>query len=83
MEQVVATKVEASNEGERSLGTLNLRDRDCATTLPEERISELTDVIKGLLDDLPRRNAWRENLRALQRPDAASALAGMVREVAA
>ncbi len=30
MEQVVATKVEAINEGERSMGTINLRDRDCA-----------------------------------------------------
>ena len=34
MEQVVATKVEAINEGERSIGTLNLRDRDCAIERP-------------------------------------------------
>ena len=52
MEQVVATKVEAINEGERSIGTLNLRDRDCAIERHDRARRQRQELVVQL-QDLP------------------------------
>lgn len=54
-----------------------------AITLPTLRLDELESMILGLLDDAPRRESMATAMRRLARPDAADALARLLREVAA
>jgi UDP-N-acetylglucosamine--N-acetylmuramyl-(pentapeptide) pyrophosphoryl-undecaprenol N-acetylglucosamine transferase len=69
--------------GHQRLNARFLERRGCATTLPEERLSELPGLIEELLGDEPRLGRMRECLSGLQRPQAAADLAALVREVAA
>ena len=56
-----------------------LASRGAAVHLPEARIEELSALVLALLRDAPRREAMATKMRALARPDAAEALATLVR----
>ncbi|MQC18390.1 MAG: undecaprenyldiphospho-muramoylpentapeptide beta-N-acetylglucosaminyltransferase [Chloroflexi bacterium] len=51
--------------------------------LPETRIAELEGLVSALLADSPRREAMRERMHALARPDAAERIAELVLDLAA
>ncbi len=59
-----------------------LAQRGAGIHLPEGRIDELAGLVTDLLDDQPRREAMRNRMRALARPDAAEHLASLVVELA-
>lgn len=59
-----------------------LAEGGAATVLEEADISNLGEVLAGLLTDTPRRDAMRIAAASLARPDAAAAIAAVVKEVA-
>ena len=59
-----------------------LKERRAAMLLRTSEIGELAELAIQLLDDEPRREAMAESMRALARPDAATRLATMLRELA-
>ncbi|MQC18999.1 MAG: UDP-N-acetylglucosamine--N-acetylmuramyl-(pentapeptide) pyrophosphoryl-undecaprenol N-acetylglucosamine transferase [Chloroflexi bacterium] len=59
-----------------------LARRGAGIHLPEARIGELAALVSGLLADSTRRDAMRDQMRALARPDAAEHLASLVIDLA-
>ena len=68
---------------DQHLNAAYLQDEGAAIMLPTDRLDDLAPLIARLLDDAPRRAAMAEAMRRLARPDAASTLATLLREVAA
>lgn len=59
-----------------------LADGGAAEVLEEADVTTLGGVLQRLLNDAPRRGAMRDAAAALARPDAAAAIAAVVKEVA-
>lgn len=59
-----------------------LEERGAAVVLENGRLDGLTDTVRRLLADPARREAMREALRALARPDAAHDIARLIRDAA-
>lgn len=60
-----------------------LAQRGAAITLPTSRLDDLLPLVLDLLGDDARRSTMADAMRGLARPDAAGALADLLREVAA
>ena len=58
-----------------------LEDEGAAVVLENEQLARLTDVVAALFSDEPKRRAMGEAARRLARPDAATRIAGMLRDV--
>ena len=60
-----------------------LADRGAAVVLENEQLDKLSDLVRELLADEPRRRSMAEAMRKLARPNAAKDIARMLEEVAA